>query len=53
MQYSRDRAQYGNAKKVSLQHYLVKMLDKILSSIDQNSIKESIAITQAWNSIIH
>ena len=44
MQYSRDRAQYGNVKKVSLQHYLVKMLDKILSSLDQNSIKESMAV---------
>ena len=44
MQSTRDRAQYGNAKKVSLQHYLVKMLDKILSSIDQNSVKESMAV---------
>ena len=44
MQKSRDRAQYGNVKKVSLQHYLVKMLNRILVSIDQNSIKESMAV---------
>ena len=44
MQKSRDRAQYGNVKKVSLQHYLVKMLNKILVSIDQNSIRESMAV---------
>ena len=41
MQHTRDRAQYGNLKKVSLQHYLVKMMNKILSSIDQNSVKQS------------
>ena len=40
MQYSWDRAQYGDAKKVSLQQYLVKMLNKIISSIDQNVTKE-------------
>ena len=44
MQKSRDRAQYGNVKKVSLQHYLVKMFNKILGNIDQISIKESMAI---------
>ena len=44
MKYTRDRAQYGNQKKVSLQHYLVKMMHKILTSIDQNSITESMAV---------
>ena len=44
MQYTRDRAQYGNLKKVSLQHYLVKMMNKILKSIDQNSAKQSVAV---------
>ena len=44
MQYTRDRAQYGNQKKMSLQHYLVKMMHKILTSIDQNSINQSMAV---------
>ena len=44
MQSTRDRVQYGNANNVSLKHYLVKMLDKILSSIDHNSAKESMAV---------
>ena len=44
MQYTRDKAQYGNLKKVSLQHYLVKMMNKILKSMDQNSAKQSVAV---------
>ena len=44
MKYTRDRAHYGNQKKMSLQHYLVKMMHKILTSIDQNSINQSMAV---------
>ena len=44
MKDSRDRAQYGNQKKLSVQHYLVKMLDKILTSLDENSVKKSVAV---------
>ena len=44
MAHTRDRSQYGNQKKISLQHYLVKMLHKILTSIDQNSTNQSMAV---------
>ena len=44
MAHARDRSQYGNQKKISLQHYLVKMLHKILTSIDQNSTNQSMAV---------
>jgi hypothetical protein len=37
MAEKRDKSQYGNQKKLSTQHYLVNMLNKILSSVDQNS----------------
>ena len=30
--HSRDRAQYGNQKNVSIQHYLIKLLHKVLTS---------------------
>jgi hypothetical protein len=41
---SRDPSQYGNEKKVSLQHYLIKMLDKILKAVDVNSQSEAYAV---------
>ena len=44
MTHSRDRAQYGNQKKVSIQHYLIKLLHKILTSLDSNSVKKSMAV---------
>ena len=44
MKSTRDRSQYGNEKKISLQHYLVKMLNKILTSLDQSSVTESMAV---------
>ena len=44
MTHSRDRAQYGNQKKVSIQHYLIKLLHKVLTSLDENSVKKSIAV---------
>ena len=39
-----DPAQYANQQGISLQHYLVKMLDKILSDTDNSSKGESNAI---------
>ena len=39
-----DRAQYGNVKGLSVQHYLVKMLHQILLSLDQSSQSESFAV---------
>ena len=44
MESSRDKSQYGNKKKVSIQHYLIKMLKKILTSVDENSISKSMAV---------
>jgi hypothetical protein len=44
MKYSRDKAQYGNQKKVSIQHYLVKMLHQIFSNLDENSTSKSFAV---------
>ena len=44
MQYMRDQSQYGNQKKISIQHYLVNMLHKILTGLDENSVKKSIAV---------
>lgn len=44
MQYKRDKSQYGNQKKISIQHYLVNMLHKILTSLDVNSVNQSIAV---------
>ena len=39
-----DPAQFGNKKGVSIQHYLVKMLDRILSALDRNSKGEAVAV---------
>ena len=44
MEATRDMSQYGNLKKVSIQHYLIKMLHKILVSVDKNSISKSVAV---------
>ena len=41
MEEKRDKSQYGNQKNISIQHYLVKMLHKILISVDKNSKKEA------------
>ena len=40
----RDKAQYGNQKQISIQHYLVNMLHKILTSVDDNSTSKSVAV---------
>ena len=39
-----DPAQYANQKGLSIQHYLVKMIDKILQAVDSNSKSESFAV---------
>ena len=41
MKEKRDKSQYGNQKNLSTQHYLVKMLHKILTSVDKNSKNEA------------
>ena len=39
-----DPSQYGNQKGVSIQHYLIKMIHRILTSLDNNSRKEIFAV---------
>ena len=41
---SRDPSQYANQKKVSIQHYLIKLLDKILTAVDRNNQHEAYAV---------
>ena len=40
----RDPAQYGNEKKLSIQHYVIKMLHRILTAVDRNTKSESFAV---------
>ena len=44
MEPSSDKAQYGNVEGLSVQHYLVKMLHQILTSLDKNTQSESLAV---------
>ena len=39
-----DKSQYANQAGTSAQHYLIKMVDKILKATDQNSRRETIAV---------
>ena len=43
MKENLDKSQYGNTKGVSIQHYLVKFIDKVLVSLDCNSKGEIFA----------
>ena len=43
MKQTRDQSQYGNEKGVSVNHYLIKMIDEILRSVDTNSVYEKFA----------
>jgi hypothetical protein len=52
METKLDPTQYGNQKGISIQHYLIKMLHRILSVLDNNSKKETFAIVANlidWN----
>ena len=44
MSSSMDPAQYGNQKGLSVQHYLIKMIHRILTVLDNNSRKETFAV---------
>ena len=48
MKANLDISQYGNQKGVSIQHYLVKFVDKILKSLDNNSKGEKFAAIAAF-----
>ena len=39
-----DKAQYGNVKGLSVQHYLIKMLHQVLIKLDTNNQSESFAV---------
>ena len=41
---SMDPSQYGNVKGLSIQHYLVKMVDRILTILDSNNEVEKYAV---------
>ena len=41
---NRDPSQYGNSKGVSTQHYLIQMIDRILTVLDSNNQKEANAV---------
>ena len=44
MKPTRDPSQYGNSKGVGTQHYLIKMIDRILTVLDTNNQKEANAV---------
>ena len=48
-----DPCQYGNQKKTSIEHYLVKMMHQIVTSVDRNSkgeVNAVIALFVDWKS---
>jgi hypothetical protein len=47
MKHKMDQSQYGNNKGVSVQHYLVKMVHKILTQLDNNSGGDTFAVVAA------
>ena len=52
MQSTLDPAQYGNQRGISIQHYLVKMLHRILTVLDNNKRRETFAVVANlidWN----
>ena len=52
MSSSLDPAQYGNQKGVSIQHYLTKMIHRILTALNNNSRKDTFAVVANlidWN----
>ena len=44
MKETRDVSQYGNEKNISNQHYLIKMLNRVLTAIEHNSQSEAFAV---------
>ena len=39
-----DPSQYGNQKGIGIQHYLIQMIDRILSTLDTNNQKQCFAV---------
>ena len=44
MAKTRDKSQYGNEKAVSVNHYLIKMINEIVTATDKNSASEKFAV---------
>ena len=44
MKTRRDPSQYAGEKKMSIQHYLVKLIDRVLTAVDKNNQNEVYAI---------
>ena len=49
MAVTRDPSQYGNEQGMSVNHYLIKMINEILVSVDRNSATKKFAV---WCSLI-
>ena len=53
MKKKNDPSQYGNEKGTSINHYLIKMIHKILTALDKNTKRETFAVVANmidWNS---
>ena len=53
MKKKADVSQFGNQKQTSIQHYLIKMIHKILTAVDNNSRRDIFAVVATmidWNS---
>ena len=48
-----DKSQYANQKDLSLQHYLIKMIHRILTALDNNSRRETCAVVDNLIDWIH
>ena len=49
-----DPSQYGNQKGISIQHYLINMIHRILSTLDNNKRKQTFAVLANfidWNNV--
>ena len=44
MKENLDPSQYGNEKGISIQHYLINMVHRILTALDTNNNKEKYAV---------
>ena len=53
MKKTADVAQFGNQKQTSIQHYLIKMIHKITTAVDNNARRDIFAVVASmvdWNS---
>ena len=52
IQANMDPSQFGNTKGTSINHYLIKMINRILTALDKNSRREAFAVVAnliGWN----